>query len=169
MGKLRRQFGFWGTLGSFRLRQLWAPEFVFGLLLGGGLAWILIAKGTAQDRADAAGDFLTLAGSLLGVVFAGFALVIAFLSDPYLKRLEETSEKTEGFLRPFMFSTGLQVGVILGAVGYRAVSSILPGDFEKAWFAVLSILFVTAILDVVALARSVMMHGVARGRGSVHS
>lgn len=167
MGELRRKYGFWGTLGSFRLRAFLAPEFLFGPLIGGGGAWALLVHASQEQRADLAGDYLELSGALLGVVFAGFALVIAFLSDGYLRALEATSEGTAGFLRPFMFSTGLLAGVILGVVVYRGAGSLVPSWIEAAGFVLVSVLFVTALLDVVGLARSVMLHGVARGRASV--
>jgi hypothetical protein len=164
VGELRRKYGFWGTLGSFELRQFVSPEFVLGPLLGGGGAWFLLAKGTEQSRIEVAGDYLSLTGALLGVVFAAFALVIAFLSDSYLRALRDTSSGVLGFLRPFMFSTGLLVGVVLGTVAYRGAAPYAPGWLEATVFIVLSILFVTAVLDVVALARSVLMHGIARSQ-----
>lgn len=162
MGELRRKYGFWGTLGSFEVRQFAAPEFVLGPLIGGGGAWFLVTKGTETQRVELAGDYLQLVGALLGVVFAGFALVIAFLSDSYLRLLRDTSSGVVGFLRPFMFSTGLLVGTVVGTVAYRGAATLVPARLEHAAFIVLSALFVTAALDMVALARSVLMHGVAR-------
>jgi hypothetical protein len=61
-----------------------------------------------------------------------------------------------------MVSVGFQVGALLGAVLYRATADHLPPTAEKWTFGVISVLFFIATLDVVALARSVLMHGVAR-------
>jgi hypothetical protein len=63
-----------------------------------------------------------------------------------------------------MVSVGLQVGALVGTVLYRALADQLPHIAEEWFFGVVSVLFFTATLDVVALARSVMMHGVARAR-----
>lgn len=166
MGKLRRRYGFWGTVGSYRLRDFWAPEFLFGPLIGGAIGLALVRHACELNRINLAGDYLALSGALLGVVFGGFALVIAFLSDSHLRDLEKTSEGVVSFLRPFMFSTGLQAGVLLGVIAYRAAGQLVPPWIEGTGFVVISILFVIALLDIVALARTVMLHGVARGRAS---
>ena len=41
MSSLRRQFGFWRSLGRMQLRDLTAPEVVFGVVIGAGLALLL--------------------------------------------------------------------------------------------------------------------------------
>ncbi len=116
-------------------------------------------------RQGVAGDYLVITGALLGIVFAGFALVIALMSDDYLRWLEDVESGVIGFLSPFMVSVGLQVATLIGAVLYSATADHMPGTAEKWFFGVISVLFFTAALDVVALARSVLMHGVARARG----
>jgi hypothetical protein len=64
-----------------------------------------------------------------------------------------------------MVSVGLQVGSLIAAVVYRATADHLAHTAKKWFFGAVSVLFFTAALDVVALARSVLMHGVARARG----
>jgi hypothetical protein len=164
MSNLRRQFGFWKSLGRMQLRDLLAPEVVFGVLIGVALTVLLVHVGSRTSRAGVVGDYLPIAGALLGIVFAGFALVIALFSDDYLRWLEETDSGVIGFLSPFMVSVGLQVGTLIASVLYRATADHLPHTAEEWFFGVVSVLFFTAALDVVALARSVLMHGVARGR-----
>jgi MFS family permease len=164
MSKLRRRFGFWSALGHMRLSDLLAPEILFGVLLGVGLAVTLGLVDKPASRVGVAGDYLVISGALLGIVFAGFALVIGLLSDQYLRLLQDTDAGVLGFLRPFMVSVGFQVGALLGAVLYRATASHMP-HAEKWAFGVVSVLFFIAALDVVALARSVLMHGVARAEG----
>jgi MFS family permease len=165
MGRLRREFGFWRSLGRMRLSDLMTPEVVSGVLIGAGLAAALDDVATRSVREGVAGDYLVIAGALLGIVFAGFALVIALLSDDYLRWLDETDNGVTGFLSPFIVSVGLQVATLIGAVLYRAIAAQLPRTAEEWCFGVVSVLFFTATLDVVALARSVLMHGVARARG----
>jgi MFS family permease len=148
-----------------RLSDLAAPEVVFGAVIGVGLAVSLDLLSKPAERIAVAGDYLPIAGALLGIVFAGFALVIALMTDEYLRWLEDTDSGVIGFLSPFMVSVGLQVGTLLGAVLFRATASHLPLSAEKWFFGVISVLFFVAALDIVALARSILMHGVARARG----
>jgi hypothetical protein len=100
----RREFGFWRSLGRIRLSDLMTPEVVSGVLIGAGLAAALGNVATRSARTAVAGDYLLIAGDLLGIVFAGFALVIALLSDEYLRWLEETDSGVTGFLSPFLVS-----------------------------------------------------------------
>jgi hypothetical protein len=165
MGRLRREFGFWGSLGRMHLSDLKTAEVVCGLLIGAGLGAALDNVATRSARIAVAGDYLTLAGALLGIVFAGFALVIALMSDDYVRWLQETDSGVVGFLSPFMISVGLQMSTLIGAVVYRAIADQLPRTAELWFFGVISVLFFTAALDIIALARSVLLHGVARARG----
>jgi hypothetical protein len=164
MGSLRRQFGFWHALGHMRLRDLTAPEILFGVIIGSIGTYLMVRFGQLPQRQSTAGDFLAISASLAGIVFAGFALVIGLLSDHYLRWLESTDSGVSGFLSPFLVSTGFQVGAVLASIAYRAASASLPHVAEHWAFGITCILFTTALLDIVALARSVLMHGVARGR-----
>jgi hypothetical protein len=160
--RLRREVGFWGTLGRMRFSQLASPEFLGALTLGAGGSLALLWHTDATSRVGIVGDFLILSGALLGIVFAGFSLVVMLLSDSHLRWLNEAPGGVKAFLTPFVFATGLQVGTILGSVIYRAAGSVLPSSAEKAVFVVLSFLFVYALLDVVALARNLVAHGLVR-------
>ena len=164
MSSLRREFGFWRAVGSMRLRDLASPEIVSGFAIGVVGAVVLVRFSDLIARQKVAGDFLTIAAALVGIVFAGFALVIGLLSDEYLRWLQSTSAGIVGFLGPFLVSTGLQVASVLVSIGYRAASPSLPTGVEGWTFGLVCVTFMVAILDVVALARSVLMHGVARAR-----
>ena len=59
-----------------------------------------------------------------------------------------------------MINIGVDVGLVIGTVAYRAVASHLPHVAEKVFFVVIATLFVYALLNIVALARAVMAHGV---------
>jgi MFS family permease len=165
MGRLRREFGFWGSLGRMHLSDLVTVEVVSGLLIGAGLGAALDNVATRSARGAVAGDYLAIAGALLGIVFAGFALVIALMSDDYIRWLQDTDSGVAGFLSPFMVSVGLQIATLIGAVVYRAIADQLPRTAELWFFGIVSVLFFTAALDVITLARSVLLHGVARARG----
>lgn len=165
MGSLRRQYGFWGSVGRTELRDLLGPEVIIGTIVGAGSALALGAWATASERASVAGDFVAIAAALAGIVFAGFALVIALMSDEYLALLVSGGEEgVRRFLAPFVVSTGLQIGAVLAAVAYRAAADLVPSALEPWLFGISSTLFVVAALDLVALARSVLMHGIARAK-----
>lgn len=164
MGQLRREVGFWSAVGRMHFRALVSAEIGGGIVLGvAGSLWML-RSATLAERSQLVGDFLPLVGALLGIVFAALALVVALLSDEYLKYLEEVGAGVLAFLSPFMFAVGLQVAVLIGSVAYRASAEALPPDAEAWCFGALTTLFAIAALDIVALARSIMMHGVARAR-----
>jgi hypothetical protein len=161
---LRREFGFWPALGRLRLSDLAAPEVWIGVL-GGTLGGILLVRFAERaDRIAIAEDYLTLAGALVGVVFAGFALVVGLLSNEYLRWLQTNRDGVKGFLSPFLVSVGLQVGSLILVIVYRAMAPQVSSGWEKGTFIALSALFLLAVLDIVVLAHSVLMHGVARAR-----
>lgn len=166
MTSLRWRFGFWNALGSMSLRKFfWGPEFIGAFLVGAGGGFLLLQITNMNERISVAGDALVLSGALLGIVFAGFALVVGLLSDSYLRWLEETPSGVEGFFASFIVAVGIQVGTLLMALGYRAAAPHLDQTLERWLFGVLCFLVVFAALDVVALARDVYAHGVARARG----
>jgi len=164
---IRREVGFWPTLFNFRLGELLLqPEFFSSVIVGvgGGVGLLLITERTA--RVTTASDFLAIIGALLGVVFAAFALVISLFSDSYLKWLNKAPQGVRGFLAPFMFTIGLQVGTILLVVGYRATALEVPPKVEKPAWVFLCFAFTYSMLNIVALARAVLGHGITRARAA---
>ena len=164
MGRLRREVGFWASVGRLRVGDLWSPEIIGGVLLGVG-AGVLAERYTQVDaRVTIAGDFMAPAATLIGVVFAALALVVALMSDEYLRMLGSVKGGVLAFLGNFMLVIGLLVGSLLSAVVYRATAARLPTAVEQWAFGALAVLFAVSTLEVVALTRSVLMHGLARGR-----
>lgn len=166
MGNLRRQVGFWAAVGRLDFKVFITPEVGGGIILGvAGSLWML-HHATLADRMDLVASYTFIVGALLGIVFAALALVVALFTNEYLRFLDAdgSGEGVIEFLSPFMFAIGVQVAVLLGSVGYGAAASALSHDAEAWVFGVLTTLFVIAAMDVVALARSVVMHGVARSR-----
>lgn len=165
MGSLRREVGFWGSVGRLRLADLATVEILGGAVLGIAGAVLMVRTLDVGSRISVAGDYLQLVSALLGIVFAGLALVVALISENYLRLLNQGPNGILGFLSPFMIAIGLQVATVLAAVAYRASALKLSGRAVESWaFGVVTVLFVVAALDVVALARSVLMHGLARAR-----
>lgn len=166
MGNLRRQVGFWAAVGRMNLKVFVTPEIGGGIILGVAGSLYMVKRANLSDRIDLVASYLPLAGALLGIVFASLALVVALFTNDYLRYLDSdgSGDGVVRFLSPFMFAIGLQVTVLLGAVAYGAGAKDLPETAEAWTFGVLTTLFVIAALDVVAIARSVIMHGVARAR-----
>jgi len=164
MGSLRREVGFWSAVGRMRFQALVSPEIGGGILIGVAGSVYMLRVAPLTDRVAMVGDFLPLVAALLGIVFAALALVVALLSDEYLKYLDDDGPGVLTFLSPFMFAIGVQVAVLLGSVVYRAGAEHMSPGAESWFFGGLTTMFVIAALDVVALARSVMMHGLARAR-----
>jgi len=162
--KLRREVGFWKAVYDVRLGDVvWSPEFLAALTLGaGGSVW-LVRRTTVVDRVSAVGDYLIVVGALVGVVIAGLALVITLLSSSYLRTLR--GEKPLGivpFMQPFIIVTGVQVATVVACVVYRATAPVWSQRVEQVFFCVLSFFFIFSCLEVVAVARNLVAHGVTR-------
>ena len=121
----RRKFGFWYILREEKKWRLMKSEGVSALIIGmaGGIAllhWTDIAA-----RVSISGDFLTIVSALLGVILASFALVVAFLSESYTLQLQKNPRGVRAFFAPFMINIGVDVGLVIGTVSYRAVAAHL--------------------------------------------
>jgi len=135
-----------------------------GVLIGAGVATIQMVWGNRDARIALAGDFLSITSALLGVVFAAFALLVAFFSPGYVSLLNAIPSGVKGFLQPFLLAIGVQVALILGVVLYRSLPATVPDWVSHIGFYALSITSAAVLMDVVALARSVLIHGVLRGK-----
>lgn len=164
----RKDVSFWGAVRRLPGTDIFGWVTVTSVVLGVGGGTFLLANTRVPQRVAITGDFLVIVAPLLGVVFAAFALVIALFSDEYLELLSEGQDGVVTFLRPFMVAIGLQVGALVATIVYRAgAESIAPvGDWgskvEVGAFLVTSTLVFTALLDVLALAKNVMLHGMTR-------
>jgi hypothetical protein len=159
-----------GRLGSYTVRELLWPEGFFGLTVGVGGAVLLVRGSTMAERVGAMDNVLAIAGALLAVVFTALALVVSIPSMDYIRKLAET--KDGGMLRfldPFLVAVGTQAVVIIGALGYSLAAANVSPTVEHAAFYVLGFLFVFGLLDVVALARSLVRHGINRGKEALAS
>lgn len=114
--------------------------------------------------AGVVGDGLALTGLLLGLVFAAFSLLIALLSDRYIRLLSKAEGGVAAFLRPYMIAIGLQVTSIFVAIGYRAAYPHMTYAVAATVFLVWAFLFAYVLVDIVALARNVTLHGLYRAQ-----
>lgn len=156
--------GFWRSLRNLTGEDIFGPELLGALLIGVGGGTFLLAHTRTMGRVEIAADFLYIIAPLMGVVFAAFALVIALFSDDYIRALNANRDGVAAFLRPFLVTIGLQVGTALLCVAYRAAAEVVPSKAEVGAWLVLCFLFVFALLDVVALGRAVMLHGITRAK-----
>jgi hypothetical protein len=162
MANSRRDVGYLHSIGRTPFGSLIWPEGVLALIVGVGGGAALVRWTGLAERIATVGDALGVLGVLLGVVFAAFALLIALFSDEYVQLLSKANDGVIAFLRPFMIAIGTQVLTIFVTIGYRATARHLPPTVEHAAFVVWAFLFSYVLFDVVALTRSVMLHGLHR-------
>lgn len=159
-----------GRLGEYRLKQLLWPEGLPALILGAGGAMIIVQVGSASDRIAAMGTVIQLAAALLAVVFTALAIMVALPAGGYLRALQQDDAGSDGmqrFLEPFLLTLGVLVAVVLLAFAYWLAAEAAPAWSEHGAFYLLGFLIVYGLLDVVALARSIVRHGVGRAQDAV--
>lgn len=164
VNQLRREVGFWGAVGRLKLRDLASLETVLGTVgaVGGTVALMLLVP--VATRQTIAGDFLNITGALLGVVFAGMALIVALMSESYVKLLAQSDSGITNFLGPFTLAIGLQISALITTVAYRAFAPLVPPDLEPWFFGLASVLFVNSCLEMIVLARNVSLHARLRAK-----
>jgi hypothetical protein len=154
-------------LGDYRLRDLIWPEGLPALVLGAGGTALLVRSTTLTERTSAVGSLIGLTGALLAVVFAALAIVVALPASRYLQALAEGSTESrpggfQRFLDPFLVAVGTQIGVLILALAYGLAASHVASWIEHVAFYVIGFLFVYGLLDIGALARSLVRHGIFR-------
>ena len=158
----RHEAAFLTALGHLKIRDILWPEGTLALVVGVGGTLALHHFVSLSVRISTVGDSLAMIGTLLGVVFAAFALLIALFSDAYVNLLQKAEGGIKSFLRPFIVAVGLQVTTLIVAIAYRAVAQRVPRTTEFILFVVWGFLFIYVLTDIVALTRNVMMHGLTR-------
>jgi hypothetical protein len=162
-GLERRAFSFWRIVRERWGWRLFGYEALFAVIIATAAGIPIVHLTKVADRIAIAGDFLTLVSAVLGLLLAAFALVVAFFSESYTMLLQSANPKgVRAFFSVFMINIGVDVGVVIATIGYRAAASYLPSLVEKIAFVVLAALFIYAVLNVVAVSRNVMAHGVTR-------
>jgi hypothetical protein len=160
---LTRPVGVWRALGEFKLKDAMWPEGLFALVIGGGGSALVIGVTKLAERVGVIGDVLVLAGAFLAVVFTALAIVVSLPSTSYLRMLGETPEGgMRRFLDPFLVAVGTQLAVVFLAVAYRLVAGDVASWVEHVGFGLVGFLFVFGLLDIAALARQLVRHGILR-------
>lgn len=156
-----RDFGFWTMLRTIRLHSLLWPEGAWAIVLGALTSWGLDSWVSAETRLNLAGDYLLMAGVLLGVVFATLAVVVSLLSDSYLLFLHDSDDGILPLMAPFVVGVGVQCLALVAALAYRVVEST-SASLEPWVFTATTILFLYALFDVISLAKTVVAHAATR-------
>ena len=166
MGSLRRSVGFMAALGNTKIKSILWSEGALALLIGLSSSSAAIVYLALPLRLEAASDALRVLSSLLGMVLAGLMLVITISNDDYLRLLNRSSVGVVGFYRPFVLAIGIQILTILSLIAYRATAEDVSSSIEGWSFRLVTVLFIFSLLDIVALARSLLMHAVTRAKQS---
>lgn len=157
-------------LSDLSLKRLLWPEGLPALVLGGGGAVLLTSASGVADRVSQMSNVIQLSAALLAVVFTALAIMVALPSGRYLQALQGDDPESDGmqrFLEPFLLTLGVEVAALLLALAYSLAAEFVSPPVEHAAFYVLGFLVVYGLLDVVALARSVVRHGIGRAKESV--
>jgi hypothetical protein len=167
------KIGIWRAawrLSDLSLKRLLWPEGLSALVLGGCGAVLLVRATSVPDRAAQMNSVVQLSAALLAVVFTALAIMVALPSGRYLQALQRDDPESDGmqrFLEPFLLTLGVEVAVLLLALAYPLAAESVSAPVEHAAFYVLGFLLVYGLLDVAALARSVVRHGIGRAKESV--
>jgi hypothetical protein len=169
----RPKVGIWravaGLLNHKAKHLLW-PEGVPSIAIGAGGAVAILHATSVHDRVASMSDLVQLSVALLAIVFTALAIVVALPSGRYLRALEGDRQHGTGmkaFLDPFLVAVGTQIVVLLFVIGFKLVGTSLDRTVEHVAFYILGFLVVYGLLDVAALARSLVRHGIYRAIDSV--
>jgi hypothetical protein len=152
-------------LGDYRLREVLWPEGLPALVFGAGGAVFLVGATSVSQRVAQMDSVVQLGAALLAVVFTALAIMVALPSGRYLQALQRDDPESDGmqrFLEPFLLTLGVQVAVVILALAYALAAPVVSAAVEHAAFYLLGFLVVYGLLDMVALARSVVRHGIGR-------
>jgi hypothetical protein len=155
------------SLGDLRVKQLLWPEGLPALVLGGGGAFLVVRATSLSTRVAATGNLVVLAGALLAISFTALAIVVSLPSSHYLRAMAQGQGGIQAFLDPFLVAVGTQLALILLAFGYQMFAAHVARPVEHACFYALGFLLMFGLLDVGALARSLVRHGILRSRAAV--
>lgn len=117
------------------------------------------------------GDFVVIAGALIGVIIAAFAIVAALVDDRYARMMARQEVTPYDVLRHFVAEGVILVASLCASIIYRAVAAYVNGRNVTAQDALLGmtiLLFVWSILGTLQIMRlllSVAVTGMAADKG----
>ena len=169
MSSPRKEVGFVGSLGKMTFLQFLWPEGVIALFVGVGGGSCVVRWGSVTEQSAVINEGLAIVGVLLGIVFAAFSLLFALSSDDYLRLLSKVEGGIVTFTQPFILALGFQIITIFFAIGYNASVGHVTSKISSGVFVFWCFLFSYVLVDVLALARNVALHGIYRARLAVSS
>jgi hypothetical protein len=110
---------------------------------------------------------LTVATALLGVVLAGMAVLVVFLSQEYMRVLAQLTEpivRFERILFPFWFVAGLTVGTIFWDLGILTTAGLATDVWRRVLLAGSTWFVMWTLFEVMAVVALVSGHGANRAR-----
>ena len=117
------------VLGQLQLRDLLRIDGVVGL--AGGTAGLVLGLEAPERLIATVGTAANLAGAVIGLVLATTAIVAAFMSATFLRKMQAIGEDPARFLAPYFFTGVLGTVAGLGLVALAASSK----DDWTAWLA----------------------------------
>lgn len=153
-----------------KARHLLWPEGLPAVIVGAGGAWLLTRATSLQQRVEVMGDLVQIAAAMLAIAFTALAIIVALPAGRYLRALQEDRPDGDGmrvFLDPFLVAVGVQVALLLSVISFGLAASVVSPTVERIWFCAIGFLLVYGLLDVVALARSLVRHGINRAVDAV--
>jgi small-conductance mechanosensitive channel len=172
-GDLVPKVGIWRSvahLGNYKLKDLLWPEGLPAIAIGIGGALAIVSATELSDRIAFMTTIAQLAAAFLAVVFTALVIMVALPSGSYLSALQKDDPWSNGmkdFLSPFLIAVGTQIAILLLAIGYGLAAQGVSESVEHIAFCVLGFLLVYGLLDIAALARSLVRHGILRARDAV--
>lgn len=121
-------------LGESPLRDILRADLAVGLLLGAASGWL--ADEHPERAVDLAASAAALAGVVVGAVIAATALVVAFMSPAFLRKMRRIDEDPVSYLGPYIL-TG-----VVGTCGtvLSLVLAATPTSSPAQWLIPLAVL-----------------------------
>lgn len=159
--------GFWRACWIHRNRILKAGKPWITLAIGTVVAVALPAPQLKAITVSLAGAELTIATALLGVVLAGMAVLVVFLSEGYLEALAQLPDpigRFERILFQFWFTAGLAAGTVVWDLSILLTAELAPQVFRRALLGGSTWFILWTLSEVIAVVSLISLHGGNRAR-----
>jgi hypothetical protein len=158
--------GFFASVWLFRDKIVWSWD-----CLAAAIVLLVAALAPTDEQVEKLADPLgtaaiALGATLVGVVVAGLAVVVAMLDDELLALMDtdEKSGRVPGHMFPYWFVTATGVATFLLALLLILGRSALPPVLDRVIFALVAALLVWTALGVFNLVAALQALGINRAR-----
>ncbi|MDX6308437.1 MAG: hypothetical protein QOI06_1483 [Nocardioidaceae bacterium] len=133
----------WGALRDLTMGELLQIDFWLALL--GGAGALALALNEPSQALAPVGVASQVVGVIIGAVIAGVAIQVAFLDQPFLRKLRAINRDPIRYLAPFLFTTVIGVFALLGLMVVAAMTpdtpswALVPAITVTAFFSVWSV------------------------------